>query len=65
MSRVEDYLPLAIPMEEAVNKSEVSAYQERKAEAEAKGAKLGPEEPVVRPRVPLEACLAKFCATEV
>jgi len=65
MSRVEDYLPLAIPMDEAINKDEVAAFKNKKAEAEAKGQKLGPDEPVVRPRVPLEACLAKFCAEEV
>ena len=57
MSRVEDYLPLAIPMEEAINKEEVAAFNARKAEVEAKGDKLPPEEPVVRPKVPLEACL--------
>ena len=53
MSRVEDYLPLSIPMDQAVNKAEVSAYQAKKAEVEAKGEKLPPDHQVVRPQVPL------------
>ena len=54
MSRVEDYLPLSIPMDQAVNKAEVSAYQAKKAEVEAKGEKLPPDHQVVRPQVPLD-----------
>jgi hypothetical protein len=32
MTRVEDYMPLSIPMECATNKDEVAAYKARKAE---------------------------------
>ena len=32
MSRVEDYLPLSIPMESATNKEEVEIYKAKKAE---------------------------------
>ena len=32
MTRVEDYLPLSIPMEAATNKDEVTAYKAQKAE---------------------------------
>ena len=35
--RVEDYVPLTIPLEAAVNKPEVDAWKKKAAEAEAKG----------------------------
>ena len=35
--RVEDYIPLTIPLEAAVNKPEVEAWKKMAAEAEAKG----------------------------
>ena len=54
MNRVEDYLPLAIPMDQAVNKAEVAAYQAMKAETEAKGEKLSPDHQVIRPQVTLD-----------
>ena len=38
-TRVEDYMPLAIPIEKATNEEEFQAYEVRKQEAEAKGLK--------------------------
>ena len=35
VTRPDQYLPLPVPMDEAVNKEEVAAYQARKAEAQA------------------------------
>lgn len=65
MTRVEDYLPLAIPLESATNADEVAAFKARKAaaEAEAEGKRLTSED-VVRPLIPFEACLSKFCENE-
>jgi len=60
-TRVEDWLPLPVPIEAAVNKEEVAAYEAKKAEAEAKGERLSGDEKV-RPRVPAEAVLEAFAA---
>lgn len=35
VTRPDQYLPLPVPMEEAINKEEVAAYQARKAELQA------------------------------
>ena len=43
---MEDWLPLPVPIEAAVNKEEVAAYEAKKAEAEAKGERLSGEEKV-------------------
>lgn len=37
--RVEDYLPLPIPLEKATNEEEFQKYEARKQEADAKGVK--------------------------
>ncbi|XP_031500642.1 ubiquitin carboxyl-terminal hydrolase 14 isoform X1 [Nymphaea colorata] len=58
--RVDYILSLNIPLHEATNKEELMAFQKSKAE-ELKGSKI---EDIVRPRVPLEACLASFSAPE-
>jgi len=64
-TRVEDWLPLPVPLEAATNQAEVAAYEEKKKKAEAEGGRLSGEE-VVRPRIPAEAVLAAFAAeTEV
>ena len=49
--RVEDYVPLTIPLEAALNKPEVDEWKKKAAEAEAKG-EAKPE--VVRPLIPFE-----------
>ena len=43
---MEDWLPLPVPIEAAVNKEEVAAYEAKKAEAEAKGERLSGDEKV-------------------
>ncbi|KAF3776247.1 Ubiquitin carboxyl-terminal hydrolase 14 [Nymphaea thermarum] len=58
--RVDYILSLNIPLHEATNKEELMAFQKSKAE-ELNGSKT---EDIVRPRVPLEACLASFSAPE-
>ncbi|CAM6037602.1 unnamed protein product [Sphagnum compactum] len=61
--RTDNVLSLSIPLHAAINTDEVAAYQKRKAEKELAGEKLSNEE-IVRPRVPLAACLESFCAAE-
>ena len=39
-------MPLPVPVEAAVNKEEVAAYEAKKSEAEAKGERLSGEEKV-------------------
>lgn len=57
-------LPLNIPLEAAINKDEVTAYETRKAEAEAQGKRLPPEE-LVRPKIKLFSCLEAFTQSEI
>lgn len=59
-----DYiLSLNIPLNQATNKDQLEAFQKRKAEGESEGKETAAGE-VVRPRVPLEACLASYSAPE-
>lgn len=62
-SRVEDFIPLIIPLEAAVNKAEVDEYKKKVAEAESKGEKIEQKDPV-RPCIPFDACLQAFLETE-
>ncbi|KAL0553723.1 hypothetical protein IC582_007627 [Cucumis melo] len=63
-NRRHDYiLSLNIPLHEATNKDEVEAFQKLKAQKISEGKELGTDE-IVRPRVPLEACLASFSSSE-
>lgn len=62
--RSDTILALHIPLEAAVNKEEVSAYEARKAEFEAQGKRLEPEA-LVRPRIKLFSCLEAFTQTEI
>lgn len=60
----EDYcLSLHIPLSMATNTDEVHEYEERKQEAERRGAKLDPSQEV-RPRIPLQYCLDRFAQVE-
>ncbi|KAK9269672.1 hypothetical protein L1049_001450 [Liquidambar formosana] len=61
--RLDYILSLNIPLHEATNKEEVDAFQKLKAEKNTEGKKLSDNE-IVRPRVPLEACLASFSSPE-
>ena len=60
-TRLEDFLPLPVPLEAATNTAEVAEFAKKKAEAEARGDRLGGDE-VVRPSIPAAACLAAFAA---
>jgi len=62
-----DYLlPLQIPREAAMNKDEVSEYEEKVAAIEAAGGKVNATElPLVRPRIPFEACLQCFARPDI
>ncbi|KAI4322867.1 hypothetical protein L6164_022518 [Bauhinia variegata] len=63
-NRRHDYiLSLNIPLHEATNKGELEAFNKLKAEKLAEGKEVSGDE-IVRPRVPLEACLANFSAPE-
>ncbi|KAF7822784.1 Ubiquitin carboxyl-terminal hydrolase 14 [Senna tora] len=63
-NRRHDYiLSLNIPLHEATNKEELESFQRLKAEKLAEGKNLSGDE-IVRPRVPLEACLANYSAPE-
>ncbi|KAJ4982310.1 hypothetical protein NE237_033147 [Protea cynaroides] len=61
--RVDCHLSLTIPLHEAINKEQLEAFQRLKAEKSLEGKEISSEE-IVRPRVPLEACLASFSAPE-
>ncbi|GJN37313.1 hypothetical protein PR202_gb26251 [Eleusine coracana subsp. coracana] len=59
-----DYmLSLNIPLHEAINKEELEVFNEKKAAMDLDGKEVSTEE-IVRPRVPLEACLASFSGPE-
>ncbi|KAF0916131.1 hypothetical protein E2562_000733 [Oryza meyeriana var. granulata] len=59
-----DYiLSLSIPLHEATNKEQLEAFHEKKAAMDLDGKEVSNEE-IVRPRVPLEACLASFSGAE-
>jgi len=65
-----DYiLPLQTPKEAAINKEEVKEYEDKLKAIEATGAKPNACQtkcmPLVRPRIPFQACLDCFSATEV
>ncbi|KAJ4975564.1 hypothetical protein NE237_000670 [Protea cynaroides] len=61
--RVDYILSLTIPFHEAVNKEQLETFQRLKAEKSLEGKDVSADE-IVRPRVPLEACLASFSAPE-
>ncbi|KAG4066703.1 hypothetical protein HA402_007339 [Bradysia odoriphaga] len=63
-AREEWCLPLPIPLHLATNITEVREYEARLAEAESKGQKLEPDA-LVRPRIPLMACLQTFAQDEI
>lgn len=59
-----DYiLSLNIPLHEATNKEQLEAFHKLKAGKDLEGNTLTNDE-IVRPRVPLEACLATFSSPE-
>ncbi|KAK9085041.1 hypothetical protein Sjap_025452 [Stephania japonica] len=61
--RVENLLSLNIPLHEATNKEQLKEFHKLKGEKGVKGEEVSADE-IVRPRVPLEACLANFSAPE-
>uniref|UniRef100_A0A0A9DYE8 USP domain-containing protein n=1 Tax=Arundo donax TaxID=35708 RepID=A0A0A9DYE8_ARUDO len=63
-NRRSDYmLSLSIPLHEATNKEQLEAFNEKKAAMDLDGKEVCNEE-IVRPRVPLEACLSSFSGPE-
>ncbi|XP_053985117.1 ubiquitin carboxyl-terminal hydrolase 5 [Hylaeus anthracinus] len=62
--RPEYLLPLPIPLETALNKEEVAAYEALKKETEAKGQTLD-SNALVRPRIKLSSCLQTFIRSEI
>ncbi|PIA31158.1 hypothetical protein AQUCO_05200036v1 [Aquilegia coerulea] len=61
--RVDYILSLNIPLHEATNKEQLEAFLKLKEEKSLEGKEVSGDE-IVRPRVPLEACLATFSAPE-
>ncbi|KAF9604901.1 hypothetical protein IFM89_011183 [Coptis chinensis] len=61
--RVDYILSLNIPLHEATNKEQLDGFHKLKMEKSLEGQEI-PGEEIVRPRVPLEACLASFSAPE-
>ncbi|XP_057963166.1 ubiquitin carboxyl-terminal hydrolase 14 [Malania oleifera] len=61
--RLDYILSLNIPLHEAINREEMQAFNKLKAEKKSEGKEVSGDE-IVRPRVPLEACLASFSAPE-
>ncbi|XP_071446466.1 ubiquitin carboxyl-terminal hydrolase 5 [Hetaerina americana] len=65
--RTEYSLPLPIPLEAAINKEEVAAYEESQKRDKEEGltaANRSEPKPIVRPRIKLEACLDTFSRSE-
>ncbi|KAF5272753.1 hypothetical protein FQA39_LY07780 [Lamprigera yunnana] len=62
--RADNILALNIPLEAAINKDEVSAYEARKAEMEACGKKMDLNS-IVRPKIKLFSCLEVFAQSEI
>ncbi|KAI7729274.1 hypothetical protein M8C21_032442, partial [Ambrosia artemisiifolia] len=59
-----DYiLSLNIPLEKATNKKELEEFQKLKVQRETEGKEISSDE-IVRPRVPLSACLDSFSQPE-
>lgn len=61
--RADNVLSLNIPLQAAINQEEMAAFMKKKAEKESSGERV-PDEEIVRPRVPLTACLESFSASE-
>ncbi|KAG1668095.1 Ubiquitin carboxyl-terminal hydrolase 5 [Nymphon striatum] len=61
--RSDYHLPMQIPLEEATNKDELRAFENLKAEREAKKELIKPEE-IVRAKIPFAALLQTYSATE-
>ena len=62
--RREEYLPLPIPEEAAVNREQLEIYKAKKAEAEARGERL-PSEELVRAKIPIERIIEAFLQEEI
>ena len=62
--RKEEYLPLQVPVEAAVNLDQVEEYKAKKAELEAKGERM-PGDEIVRAKIPIEAVLSQFLQEEL
>ncbi|GFQ97105.1 ubiquitin carboxyl-terminal hydrolase 5 [Trichonephila clavata] len=62
-TRTDYLLSLPIPLDAATNKEELNAFEVKKAEILARGDRLKPDE-IVRPRIPLQACLDCFSSLE-
>nr|XP_029122687.1 ubiquitin carboxyl-terminal hydrolase 14 isoform X2 [Elaeis guineensis] len=61
--RTDNILSLNIPLHEAMNKDQLEVFHKMKHERKLEGKEIANDE-IVRPRVPLEACLASFSAPE-
>merc|ERR1719447_631271 len=62
--RKEEYLPLPVPLESAVNLEQVAEFKARKAELGAKGERM-PGDEIVRAKIPIESVLEAFLQEEV
>ncbi|CAH8557052.1 unnamed protein product [Schistosoma turkestanicum] len=56
-------LSVPVPMEAVTNQKALDDYEKRRVDAESNGIHLSPEE-VVRPIIPIEACLSAWAETE-
>ncbi|KAG8191918.1 hypothetical protein JTE90_007718 [Oedothorax gibbosus] len=61
--RTDYLLSLNIPLEAATNKEDLEAFEIKKQEILSKGERVKPDE-VVKPRIPLQACLENFASIE-
>jgi len=62
--RADNILSLSIPLDKTTNQQEYAAFEALRKEAEGKGQKLDKDVPVVRPIVPLTACIEDFASPE-
>lgn len=61
--RLEEYLPLGVPVDAATNIAEVSEYNAKKAEMEAKGERMSGED-IVRAKIPALSLVESFLKEE-
>ncbi|XP_029835830.1 ubiquitin carboxyl-terminal hydrolase 5 isoform X1 [Ixodes scapularis] len=62
--RTDCLLPLPIPLQTAINKTEVDAFEMQRAELQKKGERVDPGS-VVRSQISLSACLEAFAGNEL
>ncbi|KAF2073334.1 hypothetical protein CYY_005352 [Polysphondylium violaceum] len=59
-NRVENYISLPVPLEDAINKEQVAQYEAEVEAIKASGEKVPADKEEVRPIIPLTSCIQRF-----